>query len=200
MNEIMDWRAVKRRLTPLGRGAQARLARRLRMDTAYFTRKLKSGSEPTVTQAREIDAFFEAEATGAAPPVEERATFRGSRRVPVYGYAAASGGDRIAFNPGDILDYIELSPSPPGDVFIVRASGSSMEPRVFDGEMLVVQRNVPPARGKDTVIEFTDGTAVVKTYRGSRDGRIYAQQYNDEKTLDWAAAEVKAMHNVWCRL
>ncbi len=41
---------------------------------------------------------------------------------------------------------------------------------------------------------------MIKTYKGQRNGRVYAFQYNDEKMLDWDWAEVKAMHNVWCRL
>lgn len=205
MDEPMTWALVKARLDKAGRGAQAALARRLKIDPSYFARKLTRGQELTVSQARAIDAFFQEIEEGAdfSSLQEEQAPFiPAPRRVPMFGYAAASGGDRIAFNTGDVLDYVELPSgvTPPGEVFIVRTFGSSMEPRIFDGELLVVQRNVPPARGRDAVIEFRDGSGVVKTYEGMRNGRVYAHQYNDDRTLDWDATTVKAMHNVWCRL
>ncbi len=170
------------------------------MDASYLGRKLDSGVDLRTSQAEKIDSFF-SEGGFAEEPAND---FRSVRRVPVYGYAAAGGegGDRIAFNSGEILDWEELPSgiAPRGDVFIVRTLGSSMEPRIFEGEKLVVQRNVTPTRDRDAVIEFNDGSAVVKTYRGQRDGKVWAQQYNDERSLQFDAAKVKAIHNVYCRL
>lgn len=206
-DDTTNWRAVKAKLEEMGRGAQAELGRRLKMDPAQLNRTLKSNGEPKVSQNQVIERFFdEASSTEGLAITSERQTFAApaGRQTPVYGYAAASDGPdgRIAFNSGDVLEWIELPAGmqPPGDVFVARAIGSSMYPRIFDGEMLVVRRAVPPRRDKEAIFEFKDGTAVVKTYKGARDGRLFGQQYNPEKLLDWPADEIKAVHDVWAKL
>lgn len=199
MDDFTDWRAVAERLETMPRGSRNKLARALGMDASYLKRKLDAGGNLTVLQAKAIDAFMAGdEVEPLAPPPPETT----SRRVPVYGYAAASGGDRLTLNTGEILDWIELPMglSPRGDVFVVRALGSSMEPRIFDGESLVIQRAVPPTRDRDALIEFNDGSGVVKTYKGQRDGKVFAHQYNDDRQLQYDATSVKQLHTVFCRL
>lgn len=198
MDELATWRDVERALEAKGRGAKNRLAKHLKMDPSYLGRLLDRGDDLKINQARQIKSFFDdaADAGGRVPEPEPR------RRAPMYGYAAGSSGDRIAFNPGEIIEWIELPPGmdPRGDVFTVRAIGSSMEPRIFDGETLVVQRGMPPARGRDAVIEFNDGSAVVKTYKGQKDGHVFAWQYNPDTEVRFEMSTVKAVHAVYCRL
>ncbi len=90
--------------------------------------------------------------------------------------------------------------APPGEAFVIQAFGSSMEPRIFDGEALVVVRRMPPVRDRDAVIEFSDGSAVVKTYKGQRNGRVFGEQFNPPQMVDYDATTVRAIHRVWCRL
>lgn len=120
-------------------------------------------------------------------------------RVPEYGYAAASLGDRFALNEGQILDWVDLPMGMQlrGDFFVVRTMGSSMEPRIWAGERKLVQRNVPPGRDQDAVIEFNDGSGVLKTFRKQQSGKIFAFQYNPEQEIQYEGASVRAMHAVF---
>jgi phage repressor protein C with HTH and peptisase S24 domain len=202
MDELATWRDVERALGELGRGAKNKLAIFLEMDPSYLGRKLKGNDDLSTRQVRQIKAFLDeqsgaAEGADGAPPRDAP-----RRRVPVYGYGASGAGDMIAFNPGEIIEWMELPAGldPKGDVFVVRAIGSNMEPRIFDGESLVVQRRMPPVRDRDAVVEFNDGTAVVKTYRGQRDGHVFTWQYNPPEERRYPADKVKAIHAVYCRL
>jgi phage repressor protein C with HTH and peptisase S24 domain len=202
-DDALTWEGVNERLEAMGRGARTRLSDALKMDRSYLARKLRSRDDLTLRQAQAIEIFLADAPPIAAVPGRERLRSRDARgRVPVYGYAAAQGDDRFAFNAGQELDWIELPMglSLRGDFFVVRTLGSSMEPRIFAGEQLVVQQNVPPARDQDVVVELKDETAVVKTYKGQRDGRIMLHQYNAPKEVTFRWDEVTAMHAVFCRL
>lgn len=171
MDDLYSWGDVAQILRTRPRGTQSALAAYLGMDPSYLSRMLKDGAgELTVAQARAITNFLE----GRPAESESRLVAGSSRRLPVYGYAAASDGDRFVLNEGDILDEIELPMGivlGPGEYFVVLPAGSSMEPRIFAGEPQVVRRNYPPGRDKKAVIEFRDGTAVIKNYRGLRTAR-----------------------------
>lgn len=196
MDDLLDWPTVAERLNTAPRGARARLAAALRMDRSQLARELrKPRGFPKADQARIISDFL------AGRHIEPASQPRPGdpMRVPLYGFAAASEGDRFAFNDGQILDWIDLprGMSLKGEFFIVQAIGSSMEPRVWPGERKLVQRGVPPGRDQDAVIEFADGTAVLKTYVRERDGQVFAQQYNPEQQLRYPASDVAAIHAVF---
>ncbi|PZQ63376.1 MAG: helix-turn-helix transcriptional regulator [Phenylobacterium zucineum] len=193
-DDTLTWDEVGRRVRALGRGAPYQLSQALGMNHSHFYRKIKgSTGELTERQARTVRDFLgEASvAPRALPDLPDR------RRLPVYGYAAGGGEELIAFNDGDVVDYLDLPMGielGPGDWFVIRLIGSSMEPRIFPGDPLVVRRKHPPTRGKDVVVEFTDGTAVVKTYYGQRDGQVFVEQWNERKLLNYPAVTVKALH------
>ena len=79
---------------------------------------------------------------------------------------------------------------------MIHPIGSSMEPRIFEGEPLLVLVRQPPLRNGDALIEFNDGTGVVKSYRGTRDGQVFAHQYNPDEDRRYEATKVKALHRV----
>lgn len=201
MDELHTWADLAACLDGTPRGTAYKLAEALGLNTSYLYRKVNHPKgELTAAQARKARAFFEALAAGApAPEPEPFAPQRqdGIIKLPVYGYAAGSDGDMIAFNDGEILEWMELPYGlalAPGEFFILREIGSSMEPRIFSGEYMVVKRKYPPARDKEVVVEFHGGHALIKTYQGQRDGRVFVKQWNPEKTLDFDASSVKALH------
>ncbi len=200
MNDDLSWATMKDRLAGKERGAKYQLAQKLGMNPSYFYRKLRTGvGEMSERQGRIIREFLNLQAEEAQPV----AALPNRRRIPLYGFAAASDGDHITLNEGQILDYIELPMGlelGPGEYFAVRPIGSSMEPRIFAGELLVVRRKYPPAHGKDVIIEFADGHALIKTYKGERQGRVWVEQFNPPKGLDFASGDVKAMHAVAFKL
>lgn len=201
MDDLYTWGDVAKALKPMARGAQVALARAIGMDPSYLSRELRDGKgELKVTQAQEIASAIDKLRNGENAETPPKAAARKSpTRLPVYGYAAAGGEDRFVINEGEIIDEIELPMGMsvgPGEYFVVIASGSSMEPRIFSGEPQVVRKDYPASHGKDAVIEFTDGTAVIKIYRGRRDGRVFAEQFNPPKILDFDATTVKQVYPV----
>lgn len=164
------------------------------MDPSFLSRQLKTRVELTVPQLRKVEAFL---SDAPADELAAKAERLGPNKLRVFGYAATSDGDRIAVADDRILDYLELPPGldlDPEEYFVVLPVGSSMEPRVFAGEPQVVRKGYPPARGKKVLIEFNDGTAVIKDYRGQRDGKVFAEQWNPARLVDYDASSIRALH------
>jgi len=195
MDSLMDWRAVAARLDEMGRGSRSRLAELLDMDRSQLARQLRTRKFPALDQAATIEQFLTGSPSGDVHVPASRAE---AQTVPLYGYAAGSEGDRIAMNEGRVLDWIPLPRGMRlrGEFFFVQMVGGSMEPRIWSGERKLVQRGVSPGRMQDAVIEFHDGTAVLKTYEREKDGVIFARQYNSEKELRYEGTKVKALHAV----
>lgn len=182
----------------LMRRSQADLARHLDLDPSSLTKTIKGARRVQPAEIIEIEKFFGEKLTfNAVAPVAPRKKAPPSR-IPVYGYAAA-GGERIAYADSQVIDWLEPPPFWKGgdDLVYVRLIGDSMEPRYFSGEIVPVRINIPPAKGNDCLIEFSDDTALVKTYQGTRDGRVFVEQYNERRVLDFDAASVRAVHTVW---
>lgn len=191
---------IKTRLAQSGR-KQSELARHLGMDPSLLSRMLKGRRHLRADEMTKIEGFFE---TGPEYDPGLRPNGRPAQfgRVPVYGYAAAGGEDRIAFNEGRAIDWIEGPPlwRGSGELIAVRVIGSSMEPRLFQGEMVVAQARLQPARGQDCIVEFSDGSGLVKTFCSIKDGFFLCRQWNPDKEVRVAVASVKALHAViWRR-
>ncbi len=183
------------------RRSQADLARALKLDPSSLTKTIKGARRVQPAEVIEIEKFFgeklSISTTEAAPQAPRRRTT--PAKIPVYGYAAAGSDDRIAYADSQVIDYLDPPPFWRGgdDLAYVRLTGESMEPRYFSGEIVPVRLNLPPAKGQDCLIEFNDNTALVKTYQGQRDGRIFAEQYNERRGLDFDATSVRALHTIW---
>ena len=196
MDDPRTWDAVAERPEMQERGAKNRLAKHLKMDPSYLGRKLGRRQPLTVPEAEAVRAFLNGDESSDTPAPR-------GRRVPIYGYAAMGSagedaGETIAMGTGDILDWTELPAGldPRGDCFVIHPIGSSMEPRIFEGEPLLVLVRQPPLRNGDALIEFNDGTGVVKSYRGTRNGRVWAHQFNPDEGRSYDASGVKALHRV----
>jgi phage repressor protein C with HTH and peptisase S24 domain len=145
-------------------------------------RKLEAG------EAERLKGFFEPE-TGPRYDV-----------LNVFGYAQAGGDDRVSLASDHVIDRLEVpSGLVRGRAIAVRVAGDSMEPRLFSGETLIIAIDRPPERDRDCVVEFLDGTAIVKTYKGTRDGWVHLMQYNPEKAVKVQASSVRAIHAVMYR-
>lgn len=121
---------------------------------------------------------------------------RKKSEYPVYGYA--SGQNQVtALNEGAIIEYIpNYNPHLGNDGFYMIVVGDSMEPRYEQGERIAVSRSIPPRKGRDCVIEFTDGTAAIKRYISKTDDRITCEQLNPQKTVIYNLSDIKAIYAV----
>lgn len=181
------------------RRSQADLARHLNLDPSSLTKTIKGDRRVQPAEVVQIEQFFgEKLSVSITAPLSPRRRTT-PHKIPVYGYAAAGDSERIAYADDHVIDYLDPPPFWRGgeDLAYVRLVGDSMEPRYFSGEIVPVRLNLPPAKGQDCLIEFADNTALVKTYQGQRDGRIFAEQYNERRQMDFDATSVRALHTIW---
>lgn len=162
-----------------------------------MTKTIRGGRRVTPAEVSKIEQYFgERLSVGVTAPHGVRR--RGQTRIPVYGYAAAGGEDRIAYTEDRVLEYFDPPPfwNGAGDLIYVRLVGDSMEPRYFSGEIIPIRMNVPPAKGQDALLLFNDATALVKNYVGQRDGKVFVRQYNEPKDIAYEGASVRSLHAV----
>lgn len=175
---------IRDRLRSTGR-SQRSLADYVGVSKDSMSRLLNEQRSMGMEEAERIKAFFGED----KPPPPEYI------RLPVFGYAAAGAEDRVALASDQVLDYVEIPPGlVRGDAFGVRVAGESMYPRLFSGETVIAERNVPPVRNREVMVELTDGTGLVKEYRGMRDGVLFLFQYSPEKEVRVPLIQVRAMH------
>lgn len=173
----------------------------MQIDPSFLRRKLKTNKELTLSESETVERFLAASASDS-----DAAEVASGRRVEVYGYAAMGGSEDeasdgeefIALGTAAVLDWMTLPAGidPTGECFVLIPSGASMEPRIFAGEALLVLKDRPPTRNGDALIEFRNGSGVVKSYAGTRNGRVYGQQFNPPKMKDWDASSVKGVHRL----
>lgn len=198
MDEALTWSAVKVWIDNQPRGTQRKLAQALDMDPSDVNRRLKGKTDLSERHARLARAFMEGEAASPSAP-QSRPTYVPPTRLPVLGYAAGDSGDLVLLNEGEPIDWLDLPQGialSPGEYFVVRHVGPSMEPRFFPGANHVVRKNYPPAYGRDALIELKDGHGAVKLYKGERDGKVFGEQFNPPKTVDFDSGKVKAVHAI----
>lgn len=182
---------VHRRLRTSGR-RQSDLARHLGVSKDSISRLMKGpdtkgGRRMTAEEAEKIESFFAGDEP-AGPAFE---------LIDVYGYAQAGGEDRIGLASDQVIDRIEVPAGlVRGRAIGVRVAGDSMEPRLYSGETVIIGLNMSPQRDRDCVVEFHDGTGIVKQYKGQRDGVVFLHQYNPDKEVRVDASKVKAIHAV----
>lgn len=141
----------------------------------------------TAEEAEKIESFFAGDEP-AGPAFE---------LIDVYGYAQAGGEDRIGLASDQVIDRIEVPAGlVRGRAIGVRVAGDSMEPRLYSGETVIIGLNMSPQRDRDCVVEFHDGTGIVKQYKGQRDGVVFLHQYNPDSEVRVDASKVKAIHAV----
>lgn len=186
---------------------QAALSRFIPLDPSSLTKTISGKRQLKAHELLRIEEFF---ATNGGADAQDAAsvTSMASRRkspqarICVFGYRLSPASDRVSLDQAHVIDWIDPPPTwnGAGDLIGIRVPGDDMEPRLFAGEMVIAQLGLPPTRDRDCVIEFADGTAVVKTYKGQKDGQVFAHQFQPDQQVAIPATQVKAIHAViWRR-
>lgn len=132
---------------------------------------------------------------GADVPME-RIEIKGTKEIPVLGRVAAG----IPINAiTEIIDTEEISEelAKTGDFFALKIKGDSMEPRIVDGDVVIVKQQEDAENG-DTVIALVNGDdAVCKRLRKYRDGLelisnnpAYAPMFFDKETIETKPVQI----------
>lgn len=192
----MELKDIPQRLRLMNR-RQADLARHLQLDPSSLTKTLNGQRRVQPAEVIAIEAFFGEKLVLAtvAPQTPRR---RAAGKPQLFGYAS-DDHQRIAFAPDKVT--LEVEPPPfwdgVGELAYVRQIGEEMEPRYLQGEVIPIRLNVPPAKGGDCLVELTDGTAILRTYDGQRQGSVFVKQYNEPRLTALLATQVRALHAVW---
>lgn len=122
--------------------------------------------------------------------------------IPILGTAAGSDGTGALQLSNDTIGYAYRAPSLTGrnGVYALYVQGDSMEPKLNQGDLIIVDPNIPPKAGDDVVVSLKenkngDTDAYIKTFRRFAGNQILCKQYNPEKELSFDRMKYK-IHKV----
>lgn len=125
----------------------------------------------------------------------------GAQLVPVIGHAIASpsGGGYftdmgLAAGAAD-----EFVPWPTRDsrAYALRVKGDSMEPRIRQGELIVIEPGAMVRNGDDVLVKMRDGRRMVKRYQYTRAGNVVLTSVNkDAGDMSVPSDDVEEMQKI----
>ena len=150
---------------------QAEVALKLGIDRSTYAKYETGQSEPNFDMLQKISALFDASIefliNGTSRPASTGGTW-----VPVLGEVAAGIPIEAV---EDIVDYEEIDAAlaATGEFFGLRIKGSSMEPRIREGDVVIVRKQDDADTG-DTVVAMVNGdSATVKRLKKETDGSLW---------------------------
>lgn len=149
---------------------QADVADHLGIDRSTYAKYETGQSEPNFDMLQKISLLFgtsiDVLINGNAAP-----TSTGGKWIPVLGDVAA-GIPIEAIE--DIVDYEEIDAAlaATGDFFGLRIKGSSMEPRIREGDVVIVRKQDDADTGDTAVVMVNGDSATVKRIKKEPDGSL----------------------------
>lgn len=151
---------------------QADVASRIGVDRSTYTKYENGQSEPSLDIIQRLADLFEVSIdtliVGSIPaPSSPNGVI-----VPVLGDVA--GGIPMLAEE-NIIDYEEVSKdlTACGDIIGLRVNGHSMEPRICDGDVVIVRRQEDADTGDVAVVLVNGDSATVKKIKKDADGSIW---------------------------
>ena len=150
---------------------QAEVALKLGVDRSTYAKYESGQSEPNFEMLQKLASLYGASVDfligGTSMPSSTGGTW-----IPVLGDVAAGIPIEAVEN---IVDYEEIDSSmaSTGEFFGLRIKGSSMEPRIRDGDVVIVRRQ-EDAETSDTAVILVNGdSATVKRIKKEPDGSLW---------------------------
>lgn len=201
----MDKKAIAAALEQAGKN-QADLARYMGWSESTVSKLLNGPRHLKASEADKIRLFLGMSRAPAIPPtldvrpvdtpsgIAPRSQMR--RDVPILGTAWGGESGDFTLN-GETGDFARRPPRYEGraDVFALYVQGTSMEPRYFSGELILVEARRPPQNGDHVVVELLpreDGVreAYLKVLAARTSTKVRLQQYNPPKIIEIDLAKV----------
>lgn len=150
---------------------------------------------PDADTLKKISALFEVSLDyllGNAPAktVQQKTTGRGVR-IPVLGRVVAGIPIEAV---EEILDYEEITPelAASGEFFALKIRGHSMEPRMMEGDVVIVRRQDDVESGDVAIVLVNGNEATVKRVKKQEDGitliatntSVYEPHYYSNKEIE----------------
>lgn len=151
--------------------SQLELAKRLRVSRSTIAMWETGGSNPDNEALMRISSIFDVSVDYllGREGQKNNAASNGSVKVPVLGDVRAGLPMEAVEN---ILDYEEISPdmAAHGDYFALRIRGDSMEPRIHEGDVVIVRRQPDVDSGDLAIVLVNGDSATIKRVRKLSDG------------------------------
>lgn len=161
------------------------------IERSTYTRYETGASEPNFEILEQLSRIFDV-STDVLIGRSAIPTPSGGVRIPVLGDVAAGIPIEAVT---DIVDYEEIDAAlaQTGDFFGLRIKGASMEPRMKEGDVVIVRKQDAAETG-DTVVVLVNGdSATVKKIKYGPDGITLLPSNPSFDPLFYSAAEVEAL-------
>ena len=148
-----------KRLAFVADKTQADISRELRIPKASISAWMNGTRVPKIETIDLLCAYFGVEREDIMEP--EKKIAPRPNRIPVLGYVAAGIPiDAIE----DILDWEEITPAmaTTGKYFGLRIKGHSMEPRMFEGDVVIVRSQQDAESGDVVIVQVNGDSATCK--------------------------------------
>lgn len=118
--------------------------------------------------------------------------YLGQNDLPIVGRARAATDDALVLE-GGMVGRTERPSYLVGveDAFSIYVHGDSMVPRFKHGELAYVHPHKPPVCGDDVLVEFEDGTGIVKELVRRTKANVVVLQHNPRKEITLDLRKIK---------
>lgn len=150
---------------------QAEIAARLGVDRSTYAKYENGQSEPNFEMLQKLADLFRSSADFLIGGTDQPSSKSGSW-VPVLGDVAAGIPIEAVEN---IVDYeeIDTAMASTGKYYGLRIKGSSMEPRIREGDVVIVRQQEDADTGDTAVVLVSGESATVKRIKKEPDGGLW---------------------------
>lgn len=120
------------------------------------------------------------------------------REVPIVGQTnGGTGGfwDELGYPAGHGDSYLDV-PSKDKNAYALRVRGSSMAPRIYEGEVVLVEPNHQCIPGDEVVVRLRNTETMVKIFISDRGGDITLASIGTDERIVVPRDELRFMHFV----
>lgn len=151
---------------------QADVASKIGVDRSTYTKYENGQSEPSLDIIQRLADMFDVSIDTLIGGSVPTSSSPNGVMVPVLGDVA---GGLPMLAQENIIDYEEVSKdlTACGDIIGLRVNGHSMEPRICDGDVVIVRRQGDADTGDIAVIVVNGDSATVKKIKKDADGSIW---------------------------
>lgn len=169
---------------------QAEIAMRIGVDRSTYAKYENGQSEPNFEMAQKLASLFGVTVDfliGSPPPEGASGVW-----VPVLGDVAAGVPIEAVEN---IVDYEEIhtAMAATGEFFGLRVKGSSMAPRILEGDVVIVRKQDDAETGDTAVVLVNGDSATVKKIKKMPEGIQLIPTNPAYDPMYYTAAEVEAL-------
>lgn len=172
---------------------QAQLAKLLHVDCSSVTKWETGKANPDFEKQKQLSNIFNISTDYLLGRTDERTPSKSKGvKIPVLGTVVAGIPiDAVE----EILDYEEITPelAATGEFFALRVKGSSMEPRIMEGDVVIVRKQETADTGDIAIVLVNGDEATVKKIRRTPEGITLIALNPTYSPLFYTSAEVDSL-------